>query len=94
MHTQHTQKMFRHQDGTSKNVITCVDSSLILFADCTLVSGRGLWAWLGTDTPTHCIDAELKRFGSSANGLGLYTSDLDICLILPGLKSTDPQVRL
>ncbi len=39
-----------------------------------------------------CAEAQLQLFGSSANGFGLYTSDVDMCLILPGNQPTDALV--
>ena len=38
------------------------------------------------------VDADLEMFGSSANGFGSKTSDLDICLTLPGHDKVHPHM--
>lgn len=38
------------------------------------------------------VDADLEMFGSSANGFGSKTSDLDICLTLPGHDKVHTQI--
>lgn len=40
--------------------------------------------WHNIYLPYIHVGAELKIFGSSANGFGSKNSDLDICMILPG----------
>ena len=44
------------------------------------------WHVIVVDEAHLLADAELKLFGSSANGFSSYKSDLDVCLSLPQLS--------